>query len=431
MTKIEDEIIDITQDLVRYRTFHESLEEFKYESEVDDCLDYIEDYFSDTNLHIQRFGEDQQEFSGETLDPLFYKNPKPSLVVSTEPTLEPKYMLHGHVDVVPPQEDNYNARKQGLDPENEEKRTNLHFEPLIEENKMYGRGTADMKLGVASLMKVMKDIDGQDVPPTSLMIVTDEEQGGFRGAGHLFQDVGYNPDFTISAEPSDTENGYMVVYRQKGNFQLDIEAYGEAVHGSRPWEGECANRKLINFLNDLEEKFPDYTEDDNWYTTLNIGNMEGGHQTRTTIPDKARAELGIRFTQDYTPLEIMEDISDILGVETYGDTAEDIIEELNNDEKVQDHGFKMPNNEPMQINERGDENIQELLDIVEGVTGQPHKPEKKPGASDARFTTLKGGTGITFGPRGFNLHGRDEYADLTSIEPFYQTIRTLITRENR
>lgn len=293
---------------------------------------------------------------------------------------------------------------------------------------MYGRGTSDMKLGVASLMKLMKDLENEDAPSTSLMVVSDEEQGGFRGAGYLFRDVGYDPEFTISAEPSSSEEGFMVVYKQKGNFQLDVELEGESAHGSKPWEGECANRKLMEFLYNLEERFPESSEEDQWHTTLNIGYMEGGAESRTSIPEQAKALMGIRFAEDYHPNQIMRDVADILGSNIEGETAEEIAAELSSKDELE-YGFNINNNEPMQLNEKDDPFIQRLSAIAEEVTGKEHEPVRKNGASDARFATLDGRSGITFGPRGSNDHGKNEYADLTSIEPFYTTLRRFVTEE--
>lgn len=432
----KDEIASITEDLVEFQTYHQGFGGFNDRSEVDACLNYIADYFDDTDLIIKRYGHEGQEFTGEAFNdnpnPV-YENPKPSMVISIEDTKEPEYLLHGHIDIVGPSPDNYLANKEGVLEEEfpteedwKKAAEQAHFEPHIEEERIYGRGTADMKLGVASLMKLMKDLGQQENPPSvALMLVTDEEIGGFRGAGYLFKDIGYKPDFMISAEPSTTEEGFSICYKQKGNFQLRVSSEGKAGHGSRPWKGENANDKIAEWFKvytKLKDKFPDYGKN-HWVTTMNLGIIEGGTK-RTSIADSSKIELGIRFTQDYLPEDIMQDIAEIEGLDISSGDVKSIADELNT--YVSNYQYEVLNNEPMQITDMNNTFVQELLDITSEVVEVEVELIKRPDASDARFATASGIPSVTFGPRGMNLHGENEYADLSSIEDYYNIIKNFI-----
>ncbi len=421
-SEITEEILDVGRELLSHRTTHDGWGEFEYPADVAACLEYVRRYFSGEEFLVREYGTQQTGYDGTAFEgwsPSVYDNPKPSLVVSFEETTEPEYLLHGHLDVVAPNARNRRAETTAVDdPEA------AHFEPHREGERLYGRGTADMKVGVACLMWLMRAFAAApNSPSVALAIVTDEEMGGFRGAGYLFRDVGYDPAVTISAEPSGVPEGFTVVTEQKGNFQLDVTVEGTPAHGSRPWEGDCANRSLVSFLSQLRERFPDI-DDDRWQTTLNVGRVSGG-ETRTALAERAIAELGIRFTDEYTPVDVMADVADILGVTAAGTTAAELAADISR--RTDSYQFEVVNDEPMQTNDEEAPEIRRLVDTCERVTGITHDTHREHGASDARFAAEDGRVGITFGPRGFNLHGPDEYADISSIEPYVEVVYQYVT----
>lgn len=141
-----EEVVDLTKDLVKFKT------EKGNRKEMEACLDYIAEYFGEEEFSIRRHE----------------RNGQPSMVIGFEDLESPEVMLHGHIDVV--------------DAEGE------MYEPEIKEGRIYGRGTSDMKAGLACLMKAMKDLK-EEAPSVALMVVTDEEAGGHDGAGYLFSEV--------------------------------------------------------------------------------------------------------------------------------------------------------------------------------------------------------------------------------------------------
>ncbi|MCR3923247.1 MAG: M20 family metallopeptidase, partial [Firmicutes bacterium] len=153
----------------------------------------------------------------------------------------PSIILNGHVDVVPagdPDKWNFNP-----------------FGGEVTDKLILGRGTSDMKAGVAGLLFAMKLIveSGADIKGNiRLHIVSDEESGGQYGTKWLC-DKGYakDADACIVAEPT---SNYTIEIGQKGSNELILKAYGTPAHGSLGnYKGDNAILKLFKVLQNVEK----------------------------------------------------------------------------------------------------------------------------------------------------------------------------------
>lgn len=350
---VEDEITQLTESLVSFRTVKGNY------TQIEECFKFIENYFDD--LHVEQFE----------------KNGDKTVLVSEEKTLEPDILLHGHIDVVEAE--------------------NSLFQPEIRDRKIFGRGTSDMKAGVACLMKVMRGLvdDGSDLS-VALMLTSDEERGGFNGAGYLVKEIGVEPEFAISAEPNSDEGFLDIVTHQKGVLQLRITSEGEAGHGSKIQKYENAAVKLIKSYTKIEKLFN--SEDS---TTLNLSHISSGDAINK-VPGEAEATLDIRYTPEYPADQVLEDIRDI--------------EEID---------VEVVARAPMLENDRNNFYIQKLKDSVQSNVGEDSgRLYMKKSASDMRFFTEKGIPAVVFGPEGYNLHGDNEYAAIPSFKPYYDAVKS-------
>lgn len=362
MEESKEELLELTEQLCKFKTVKGNKQEMKK------CLDFIEDYYSDSDFVTRRYESENKE----------------SLVVSFTDTKSPEVLLHGHIDVVEADEETFALEREG--------------------EKLYGRGTADMKSGVASMMKLMKEFR-EEKPDIALMIVTDEEIGGFNGIGHLLNEENYRADFAISAEPNKTEGNLDIGIKQKGVLQLKITAEGRSGHGSAPWKGENAAEKLIDkYQNEIKPLFPD-PEKRTWDTTCNLGIIEAGEATNQ-IPGEAMMKLDIRCSNEYPSKEVLEDIKAVEGVE-----VEEVLL-----------------NEPMVDNEKQNPYIQKLKTAAEEATEEKVELTKKEWGSDVRFLTSKNIPGVVFGPKGYNWHAPDEYLDTSKLKAFHNSLRKFIQK---
>ena len=143
--------------------------------------------------------------------------------------------LLGHVDTVP-------ADGWDLDP----------FEGRISENKLYGRGSCDMKGSVACMLEVISRYSATDLKsPLYLVVTADEEVGsiGARMVAEKSEMFNNNfPRFGIIGEPTMLQ----VIHAHKGIIQFIVKSHGNFGHSSTR-EGKNANLRMIPFLIKMKE----------------------------------------------------------------------------------------------------------------------------------------------------------------------------------
>ncbi|MBW2970648.1 M20/M25/M40 family metallo-hydrolase, partial [Candidatus Woesearchaeota archaeon] len=197
------EIVEITKQLIEFKTTSENPEELKK------CIDFIEDYFKDMELFVHRFNSKK----------------KPSVAVTLQDTKNPELFLAAHCDVVPADDS--------------------EFVPEEKDGRLYGRGAIDNKASVAICMRLMKYYSQQNNKPNiGVMFTTDEEIGGKEGVNLLLNNEGYSCKFAIVMDGGEN---YNIVHRHKGSLHIKMVARGKGTHGSRPWEGDNAIEKLLDF----------------------------------------------------------------------------------------------------------------------------------------------------------------------------------------
>ena len=269
------------------------------------------------------------------------------------------------------------------------------FTPKIEGDKLLGRGSVDMKAGAAASMLLMKEFKDKK-PDMALMIVSDEEIGGFDGTGHLVKQ-GYTADFVMAAEPGHDANKLDICIKEKGVFWVKIKTKGKACHGSRPWLGENAAEKLFNKYFEIKKLFTPTTPEDRWKTTVNLGKVNSGNSPNR-VPDEAEMVLDIRYTEETSASELFDKIKQIQDIEV------EVIEEA-----------------PMLIN-KDMTMINKLKKVVENVTGKECPLMSEHGASDLRFFSEKEVPSAIIGPFGENYHGDGEFVLISSLELFYKVM---------
>lgn len=194
---------------------------------------------------------------------------------------KPSICFTGHVDVVP-----LGARPWQFEP----------FAGVIDDGKLYGRGSSDMKSGVAAFVVAaiqMAELAKQGAGVS--MIITAGEETGCEGAFHLAASkeivdfLGPAGCFVV-AEPTANEP----LLGHKGAYWLKAKTEGITAHGSMPERGENAFYKLAKAALTLEQfTFDTPPHELMGQGTLNVGTARAGININS-VPDAAEMTLDIR-----------------------------------------------------------------------------------------------------------------------------------------
>src|SRR5215208_6752814 len=199
-------------------------------------------------------------------------------------------LLHGHLDVVPGHED--------------------QFEPRVEGDRLYGRGAYDMKGALAALLLAVADLREQSEVCVRLGVVPDEEsEEPVDRGGDLLVKEGFIGDFAITGEPTDMHVGVAA----KGVLAMRIEVAGRSAHGATPWLGDNA---IINALDVFRaiESLPFASRSSELFDrpSINLGRILGG-DALNKVPDTCFIDVDVRYLPEQDPEEILDEVRGIAG----------------------------------------------------------------------------------------------------------------------
>jgi succinyl-diaminopimelate desuccinylase len=228
------------------------------------------------------------------------------------------------------------------------------FSGTLHDGKIYGRGAADMKSGLAAMAETAAILAQSGVGLSGDLIVafTYDETHGLRGAKRLVEG-GYleGAGAVLVSEPSTLD----VLIAEKGALWLTCQAKGKTAHTSMPELGENAILEMVHFLHRVEESL-DLSVDPHpllGKPTFTVGTISGG-VTINVIPDRCQATVDIRLLPGMDYEKVLRQISG-LG----GDRVE--VELLDWKEPV--------------VTDAQTKIVDISLQAVEDVTGLPRRPK--------------------------------------------------------
>jgi succinyl-diaminopimelate desuccinylase len=301
--------------------------------------------------------------------------------------------LTGHIDTVP-----LGAAAWSVDP----------FAGETANGKLYGRGTSDMKCGVAAFtLAAINRAKHLHSSPGVTLVITAGEETGCEGAFHLYRDrVLDRAGAILVAEP--TSNYPFVGH--KGALWLKAKTRGVTAHGSMPEKGVNAVYKAAHAVTKLEAfRFDNSPHPLMGQATLNVGTIRGGLNINS-VPDEAELAIDIRTVPTVDHAKLIQSLAAQLG----SDVALEAIMDL----------------EPV-YTDSGDEWMQEVFEVMQPLIGEPLKPRVATYFTDAAALKLAygGPPTVILGPGEAQMaHQTDEYCETQRIAVAVDAYEQIIDR---
>jgi acetylornithine deacetylase len=274
------------------------------------------------------------------------------------------------------------------------------FEPVERDGKMFGRGAADMKGGLAAMLeaaRILANHGGWSTGRLIIAAVIDEEYESI-GAEALVKD--WKADAAIVTEPT----GLVVAIGHQGFSWVEIVATGLAAHGSRPLEGRDAILKMGRVLNGLElltQKLKATTPHPLLgCPSLHASIIEGGREM-STYPDKCVVRIERRNISGEQPNVALIEV-------------EEILETLRKEDPEFEARAKLLFERPP-YETPFEHDLPALLAAAVKSTGHDTRCDGMTFWTDAAILGQAGIPSVIFGPGGGGYHGLQEYVQVDEV----------------
>ncbi|WP_417310384.1 succinyl-diaminopimelate desuccinylase [Devosia sp.] len=318
---------------------------------------------------------------------------------ATRGTAGKHLLFAGHTDVVPPGD----AASW----------THPPFAAEIADGLMYGRGTTDMKAGVAAFVAALAAIP-PEAGRISLAITNDEEADAVNGTDKLMQWAeaqGHRFDFCIVGEPSATARvGDSIKIGRRGSLNGRISVTGTQGHVAYPDKANNPLPVAAALLSSLSGKLDDGTEhfppSNLEFTSVDVGNT-----TTNVIPAKVEMRFNIRHNDRWTPQGLIDAVNEVIANCDKRDCVVDFT--------------TAGRPSPVFISEVGG-GVEVLIETIARATGIAPELSTAGGTSDGRFIANYCPV-VEFGTPGASMHKVDEHVRLEDLKALVGLYRSFIT----
>ncbi|MFC1476163.1 M20 family metallopeptidase [Candidatus Zixiibacteriota bacterium] len=309
--------------------------------------------------------------------------------------------FHGHYDVVPGASDE-------------------QFCPFVKDGKLYGRGSSDMKSGLAAMIYAIDALRQCDLELNGrigLLIVPDEETGGALGSQYLADKglLGKNGIGALTAEPTSG----VIWNANRGALSLKIMVKGKSAHVCLQHQGVNAFEDMLTVARELAELKQEVEQHQTDYhvepaearrSILLLGGQNAGGTAFNTVPGECWFTVDRRINPEEDFNVEKQRLFDLFNrLKSDGVNLEvEILQE--------GQAAGTPEDDPL---------AQELARSITETTGRRPAFELCPGLLETRFYSRQGIPALGYGPGLLEVsHGPDEYVPLENI-PACATIYAL------
>ena len=303
----------------------------------------------------------------------------------------PLFVFAGHTDVVPPGP----LERWSHDP----------FTPMLKDGRIYGRGAADMKGGLAAMLVAVKNFINKHPtfkPSIAFLLTSDEEGPAEHGTKKVIEVLNArkeNIDYCLIGEASsETQAGDQLRIGRRGSLSGKLSIIGKQGHIAFPQLAINPIHIALEALNTLittpwdpqiNPQFPP--------TSLQISNIHAGNGVNNVIPGQMDLLFNFRFSSSVTPSALKQRVEAILSAQQL------------NFELAWNLGAEVFLTEKTTL-------INAACKAIKSHLGIEPILSTGGGTSDGRFIAPTGAEVIELGPSNASVHQIDEHISLSDLE---------------
>ena len=313
----------------------------------------------------------------------------------------PIFSFAGHTDVVPAGDD--------------EAWKTPPFEPTVKDGLLFGRGAADMKGSLASMVVATENFieKNPNHKGTVAFLITSDEEGiavnGTVKVVDYLKSLDQKIDYCLIGEPSSTSMlGDVIKNGRRGSLNGLLTIKGKQGHIAYPHLAENPNHLMTSVLKDLCQQQWDNGNEYFPATSFQISNIHSGSRVTNVIPGEVEIMFNFRYSTETTKEALQKKVNDILDSR-----------KLNYSIDWSHSGFPF-------LTPKG-ELVSACVDAIEKIKSIKPKLSTSGGTSDGRFIAQEGTQVVELGPINATLHQVDESVlvqDLEDLSKIYSQILT-------
>ena len=351
------------------------------------CFDVIKQQF------------DGLDFSFEETN---YKNIS-NLIITNGDSKNKTFCFLGHTDVVPPGPES----EWSVPP----------FSGEIIDNKIYGRGAADMKGGVACFISALKEFLSENKDPSfNIMVLLNSNEEGKLENGKVDRvinemiDKDKFIDFCLIGEPSSSKKvGDVIRIGRRGSLSGNLKVYGIQGHVAYPKQALNPILGIGKTLEELKNMEWDRGNENFEPTSFQVSNIKSGTGAENVVPGVLEMTFNFRFSPESSPDGLKEKFEALLKKSDLKYDVSWILSAL---------PFLTAKTEFIDI----------VKSSIKEINNIDTKIDNGGGTSDGRWIAPMGSEIVELGPLNKTIHQIDEHVDIEDLSTLKEIYKKILIK---
>jgi len=351
------------------------------------CFDVIKQQF------------DGLDFSFEEIN---YKNIS-NLIITNGDSKNKTFCFLGHTDVVPPGPES----EWSVPP----------FSGEIIDNKIYGRGAADMKGGVACFISALKEFLSENKDPSfNIMVLLNSNEEGKLENGKVDRvinemiDKDKFIDFCLIGEPSSSKKvGDVIRIGRRGSLSGNLRVYGIQGHVAYPKQALNPILGMGKTLEELKNMEWDRGNENFEPTSFQVSNIKSGTGAENVVPGVLEMTFNFRFSPESSPDGLKEMFEALL---KKSDLKYDVSWTLS----------------ALPFLTSKTEFIDIVKSSIKEINNIDTKIDNGGGTSDGRWVAPMGSEIVELGPLNKTIHQIDEHVDIEDLSTLKEIYKKILIK---